>query len=299
MSQGPVFIAGLAFSGKTPLRIAMSAHSGLHLTRRTAMWSTYHGRFGDLAITENRDRCLTQLLADPAIAALRPDRAEIERRFAAGPPTYARLFATIHQQHANRQGKRRWGDQMGMLEGHADLLLTSFADGRMIHMIRDPRARYRAAAHAHRQLPGKLGWETARWRHSAELALRNRHHHPDRYRIVRYERLCADPEATLRDVCAFIGEDYEPGMAEALRGTVPDDAADADDDVARGSDAVSEFVERHAWWQLLDHDYAVAVDARRRKLSLSFYLIDLPCNRAGIAMWQLARSNGRRAREAA
>jgi hypothetical protein len=216
MLDGPVFIGGLAFSGKTPLRIALSAHPHLELTRRTAMWSRYHGRFGDLSDDGNLDRCLSEMLADPGIAALQPDRAGVRERFAAGPPTYAHLFAAIHQQHAGRVGKPRWGDQMGMLERHADLVLSSYPTARMIHMIRDPRARYRAAGRAHRQLPGKLGWETARWRHSADLALRNRRHFPERYRILKYEQLCAEPEPTRREVCAFIGEDYSPTIAHAL-----------------------------------------------------------------------------------
>ncbi|HEX6289296.1 MAG TPA: sulfotransferase, partial [Herpetosiphonaceae bacterium] len=35
---------------------------------------------------------------------------------------------------------------------------------------------------------------------------------PDRYLIVRYETLVEQPEATLRQVCAFIGEPYTPAM---------------------------------------------------------------------------------------
>ncbi len=299
LSDGPVFIGGLAFSGKTPLRIALSAHSRLALTRRTAMWSRYFGRFGDLATPGNLDRCLSQMLADPAIAALEPDRADIQRRFIAGSPTYAHLFAAIHQQHADRLGKRRWGDQMGMLERHADLVLSSYPAARMIHMIRDPRARYRAGDGVHRQLPGKLGWETARWQHSAELALRNRRHFPRRYRIVRYEQFAAEPESTLRDVCGFIGEDYEPAMADALGRATLDDVSSVAGGTTTGTDTVSAFVDRHASRQLRAHDYDVAGDLRPRSLSPAFYLVDLPCNRAGFAMWRIARSTGRLAREAA
>ncbi len=291
MSEGPVFIGGLAFSGKTPLRIALSAHTRLALTRRSAMWTTYHGRFGDLASAENLDRCLSRMLMTPAIAALQPDRADIERRFAAGPPTYAHLFATIHQQHADRLGKQRWGDQMGMLEEHADLVLSSYPTARMIHMVRDPRTRYRAARDAHRQLPGKLGWELARWRHSADLARRNHARYPERYTVLRYERLCAEPESTLREVCAFIGEDYEPAMGAALSRAALDCASSDGAPTSRAA-AVSAFVERHAGRQLRAHGYDAA-EAGRRALTPAFYLLDLPCNRAGIALWRIARSQAR------
>lgn len=283
-----MFIGGLAFSGKTPLRIALSLHPRLELTRRTAMWTKYHGVFGDLADPNNLDRCLNRMLADPAIRALRPDKADILERFGAGAPTYARLFAAIHQQHAERTGKARWGDQMGMLEQHADRVLSWYPTARMIHMIRDPRRRFAAASGRHRQLPGKLGWETARWRHSAELAMRNHARFPDRYRVVRYEQLCAMPEATLREVCAFLGEEYEPAMVAALDHMASGHTADGRCPDLRGT--VAAFVERHATRQLRAHDYTVDDGGRRGTLPPSFYLIDTPCNTIGIAMWRIART---------
>jgi hypothetical protein len=282
-----VFIGGLAFSGKTPLRIALSMHPRLELTRRTTMWTRYHGRFGNLAVAANLDRCLSEMLADPAIAALDPDRADIVNRFTQGPATYARLFASIHQQHADRLGKARWGDQMGMLEQHADLVLSSYPTAHMIHMIRDPRGRYAAARGRHRHMPGKLGWETARWRHSADLAASNRKRFPGRYHIVRYECLRAEPEDTLREVCTSIGEEYKPAMADALD-RVASREAGTDDGRDPCWNAVSAFVERHASRQLRTHDYDLPYSPRRVRLPPSFYLIDAPCNTMGIALWRIA-----------
>ena len=37
---------------------------------------------------------------------------------------------------------------------------------------------------------------------------------PGRYYEVRYDRLVADPEATLRPMLEFLGEDFEPQMLE-------------------------------------------------------------------------------------
>lgn len=299
MADGPVFIAGLAFSGKTPLRIALSAHPRLELTRRTAMWTRYHRRFGDLAVPANLDLCLEAMLADPAITTLAPDPAAVRSEFRSGPATYMDLFAIIHRQHAERRGKQRWGDQMGMIEGLADLVLSAYPTAQVIHMIRDPRARYRAGAAAHRQLPGKLGWETARWRHSADLALRNRERFPQRYQVVRYERFHASPEPTLQDVCGFLGETYTPRMAEALEGATLHDPSPADPSSDERQDTVAAFVERHADGQLRAHAYHTDEATRPRRLPVSFYLFDLPCNRAGLAMWKIAQLTGRGTQEAA
>lgn len=296
MTDGPVFIGGLAFSGKTPLRMALSAHPRLELTRRTAMWTTYDGRFGDLAVDANLDHCLDVMLADPAVAALEPDRRRIRDSVRAGAPTYARLFAAIHEQHAQRRGKARWGDQMKMIEAHAERLLSWYPAAQMIHLIRDPRTRYLAAGARHRQLPGKLGWETAGWRHSADLAVRNQERFPDRYLVVRYEQLRSAPERTLRAVCAFLGEDYTERMLQAIRGATADDPVDRD---PRAHGTVSAFIERYAGRQLRAHAYGEPPTHAGSRLPASFYLIDLPCNRAGLALWRIARSTGRTALEAA
>ncbi|HSK97424.1 MAG TPA: sulfotransferase, partial [Euzebyales bacterium] len=216
MSAGPVFIGGLAFSGKTPLRIALSAHPRLVLTRHTALWVRYHGRFGDLGRPRNLDRCLSAMASDPRLAGLAPDRPRIEREFRTGPGTHAHLFELVHRHHAERLGKQRWGDQMGMFERHADRVLTAYADAQMIHMVRDPRTWHAAAITTRRRRLGRLGWETARWRASADLATRNLRRYRGRYHVVRYEALCGDPEATLREVLAFLVEDYDPSVLSGV-----------------------------------------------------------------------------------
>jgi hypothetical protein len=37
---------------------------------------------------------------------------------------------------------------------------------------------------------------------------------PERFREVRYDRLVASPEDELREVCSFLGEDYDPVMLD-------------------------------------------------------------------------------------
>jgi hypothetical protein len=50
------------------------------------------------------------------------------------------------------------------------------------------------------------------WLSSINLAKHNQQRYPDRYKIIRYETLAAQPEETLCDICAFIGEDYTSEM---------------------------------------------------------------------------------------
>ena len=109
MSDGPIFLVGLAYSGKTPLRIALGLHPGLELTRGSHLWDRFAGALGDLADDERWIGALAVLAADPGVSRLEPDPVAIRAAFTAGPRTEDRLFALVHTQHAERAGARRWG----------------------------------------------------------------------------------------------------------------------------------------------------------------------------------------------
>lgn len=274
MKSAPIFLGGLSHSGKTPLRIALDAHSRIAMTRRTYMWTSYYGRFGDLAQPEQLDRCLDAMMREEGIRELDPDMGQIRRDFARGEATYGRLFALFHEQHAARIGKARWGDQLGLVEAFADRIFESIPGASVIHMIRDPRNQ---SSHSSRHV-GRLGWLTARWLFSADLAERNRKKYPDRYRVVRYETLAAEPEATLRSVANFLGEDYEPQMLAAL----PNQATGSAQWLP--SRTTTAFVQRYASDRLDALGY-VADPLERSRLGAAFYVVDWPANRAAMLAW--------------
>ena len=176
------------------------------------MWSYFYGQYGDLGHADNLDRCLTALMHYKHVRFLEPDPARIRREFVAGPPTYGRLFALIHQHHAEHEARPRWGDQTGLIERYADVIFAEFPDARMIHMLRDPRDRYHASLELWPDGKGRAGGAAARWLYSAQLARRNLQRYPGRYLIVRFEDLIRQPEETLLAVCIFIGETYAPAM---------------------------------------------------------------------------------------
>jgi Sulfotransferase family len=217
---GPIYIGGAARSGKTLMRWLLASHSRVAVSRRADVWPRFYARYGDLARRENLDRCLEAMLARPQVAALVSDPQRIRSDFARGSPTYGRLFALIQDQYAARCNKLRSGDQSGQIDRFAEPVMRAFPDARILHLIRDPRDRHEAvAARAGPLRPGSAGRSAASWLRSARLALRNAARWPDNYRVVRYETLVSRPEETLREVCAFVGEDYEPEMlrVEATR----------------------------------------------------------------------------------
>jgi hypothetical protein len=176
------------------------------------MWPRFYGRFGDLGDEANLDRCLDAMMQRQPIVALEADVARVRRHFCAGPRTYACLFALFHEEYAARCGKARWGDQTGGLERMADVVMAAYPSVRFVHMVRDPRDRYVAITEKRRPHRLTLERSTLQWVRSAALARRNTRRYPDAYRAVSYEALVSRGEETMRDVCAFLGEDFEPAM---------------------------------------------------------------------------------------
>ena len=292
IDRGPIFIGGLSLSGKTQLRIVLDAHPDISMTRRTYMWDRFYQRFGDLGRARNLDRCLSAMLATEGIQKLQPDPARIRSEFLDGRPTYARLFALFHQHHAERVGKRRWGDQLGFVERFADPIFASFPSARMIHMIRDPRVRGDSERETTRRRRGSLGWETARWLHSADLAERNREVFPDRYRVVRYEQLASRPQQTVREVCAFLEEEYVGTMTDAIRSVTFDSQGGTGGFAAQASSGERAFVEAHAGRELLAFDYPMPGPTSRGNGSAP--LADRRLDRAAMVAWRIL-GNGSRA----
>jgi hypothetical protein len=190
----------------------LASHPDISMVRRTNMWRYFYGRYGDLRVPENLERCLSDMVRYRRMRHLRPDRERIRKEFLEGEPTYGRLFALFHEHNAERAGRRRWGDKSLHTEHYADRIFSEFPDARIVHIVRDPRDRYASVRKRWGGDVSRVGAATGRWLLSTRAGLRNRKRHPERYALVRYEDLAREPEATMRRICGFIGEDFTPTM---------------------------------------------------------------------------------------
>ena len=208
----PVFIAGPDRSGTTLMFALLASHPNISMVRRTNMWRYFHRRYGDLGSPRNLERCLGDMTRYRRMQHLKPDADRIRGEFLQGEATYGRLFALLHEHHAARAGKGRWGDKSLHTEHYTDRVFEEFPNARIIHMIRDPRDRYASVRRRHGHDLSRVGAATGRWLDSTRAARRNQARFPDRYLLVRYEDLARDPEGTMRHVCSFIEEDYSSAM---------------------------------------------------------------------------------------
>jgi Sulfotransferase family len=218
MSTAPFFIVGSGRSGSTLLRVMMAAHPRILIPPETwfliplvetlpldrpltpteieqaARIVTGHYRWPDMGIPTQEFR---QRLAGLRATSLR-DVAEV---------VYLRLL----KDEADK-GKVRWGDKTPPYVKILPQLATVFPDALFIHLFRDGRDVAKSF-----QARGWYGrWlhdNTKEWNEAIDYAtIFSRSEWSDRMMPVRYADLVVHPERILRDICRFLGEEYDPAM---------------------------------------------------------------------------------------
>jgi hypothetical protein len=218
-SDRPIFILGCPRSGTTLLQLMLHAHPRIAIPPETRfLLPLYEARrdFGDLREARNR-RELARWIVEPEETKFQDlglDPEEVMAEITVGPPTVGSALGIVFRAYARRFGSSRWGDKRPSYFRRMDVLLRMFPDAQIVHLIRDGRdcvasltempwftldtfhavSTWAEAIDAGRRAAGALG--------------------PGSYYELRYEALVRDPRAELGALCDFLGEDYDPAMAE-------------------------------------------------------------------------------------
>lgn len=148
-------------------------------------------------------------------------RNDMERRLLATERNERGLFVAFLRAYADGRGRPIIGEKTPAHIAYVDTLLEWFPQGRVVHMLRDPRAVYVSDLRRRRgklrkpyswfaRVPGLLplmilvqtAWV---WRNAVRRRRAYLKRFPDRYRVVRFEDLVRAPDATLRELYAFLG----------------------------------------------------------------------------------------------
>jgi hypothetical protein len=215
----PIFVVGCPRSGTTMLQLMLHAHPRIAIPPEsrfllTAYWQ--RREFGDLRSPENRHR-LARWIVDRRETRFRDlglDGEEIVRRIVAGPGTLGAALGTIFRGYAERFGKPRWGDKRPAYLQNLDVILRLFPDAQIINVVRDGRdcvASLKEMSWHDRDIYATV----AAWARAVDDARRAaRRLDRTQWHQLRYEDLVADPHGELAAICAFLGEDYDPAMAQ-------------------------------------------------------------------------------------
>jgi hypothetical protein len=182
--------------------------------------------FGDLELVENRRRLAEWIVKgkDTKFHVLKLDAGETIEEIVQAPPTLGSALAAVFRAYARKHGKPRWGDKRPSYFRRVPMLQRMFPDAQFIHLVRDGRD----AVSSLKRMPwyhGDTFSAALTWREAVDTGKRlARRLGPETFYEFRYEDLVAEPESSLRGLCAFLGEEYHPAMTKAYehaRETVP------------------------------------------------------------------------------
>ncbi len=214
----PFFIVGSGRSGTTLLRLILSGHSRLHIPPET--WYV-------MPLAEQLP--LTGMLTPQQVAQaaeimtssrrwvdLGIDAAEFRAQAAALPqPALTDLLNLVYGHHLRLAGKPRFGDKTPVYIGILPQLDALYPSARYIHLIRDGRdvaisfTDVQWGFSFSREFEWPTAMRLARQYRASALA--------PRILEVRYEDLVRDTEGTVRRICDFLGEAFEPAMLDWQR----------------------------------------------------------------------------------
>ncbi len=219
-------ILGVSRSGTTLLRSMLNAHSELAIPSESyfipQLWDRHGAR-------PDRTAILADLGRLERVRQWGVDVDEVAARLPAAP-SFAQVIDGLYSAYAENRRKQRYGDKTPLYMQHLDLLARVFPDARYVHIVRDGRdAALSFLAMTRRprfnvSRPRGLADFAAAWRREILAARRFGRDHP--YFELRYEELVTEPEAHLREVCAFLGLEYQAAMLEYHRDADPDITVD-------------------------------------------------------------------------
>ena len=217
----PLFVVGAGRSGTTPLQLALNMGPELGVFGETQAFFV-HRKFGAPADEVNLPRLIEYWRA--VVSGCSPygdllDEPAIQAQLA-NAPSYAHIVNTIMGALAAREGKSRWGEKSPSHLFRLREIRTCFPNARILHIVRDPRAVVCSTIKAFNR--GQFSdWNVYSaanyWVRCFKVHVREQATPSDRYKLVRYEDFVTRPEASLSEICSFLGIRFVEEMLKAHR----------------------------------------------------------------------------------
>jgi LPS sulfotransferase NodH len=216
----PVVILGVSRSGTTLLKEMLDHHPALAIPSESYFIPQLWDRHG---LRPRREAFAADLARLARLRDWGVEPVEVARRLDPRP-TFAEAIAAVYEVYAARQGKRRFGDKTPAYMQRLDAVEQAFPRAQYVHLIRDGRDAALSFVAMRRRprfnwaRPRSVAGFAAQWRYEIGAARRlGERLGPSRYVELRYEELVARPEEALRELCRFLGLDFDSAMLEYHR----------------------------------------------------------------------------------
>ncbi|MEK6592433.1 MAG: sulfotransferase [Pseudomonadota bacterium] len=214
-NNSPFFIVSAPRSGSTMLRLILDAHPRLAVPPPGWLFDLvypYLYSYGDFGQHQNLLALAEDILGTPTVSKWPLKLAAEDLVRASAAPTFAGLYDALHRAYAQAEGKQRWGEKTPRNGLWIDEIRSLFPDAQFIHIVRDGRDQ--AIDISDSVLwPNSVYSGASLWQRYVTAIRDSAARLPeDAYLEIRYEDLCAAPEATIRKLCGFCGEDFDARM---------------------------------------------------------------------------------------
>lgn len=219
----PIFVIGNPRSGTTLLRLMLTAHPNIGIPPESGWLVELYNKYHQQELAGNMvEDFVDDLLGVPKIEEWQLDREGLLARLQClGPISYGAAADQIYRFYLEKQGlKIRWGDKNNYYLNHIEKLVTLFPEAQFLHIVRDGRdvaCSYRDLAQETGRyaptLPSGICEAALHWTKNVNRIEKSFARIDSRGSFtIRYEDLVNDPEATLKRVCDFLGEDFDDSM---------------------------------------------------------------------------------------
>ncbi|HXE80339.1 MAG TPA: sulfotransferase [Vicinamibacterales bacterium] len=206
-TQPPFFVIGSPRSGTTLLRNLLRSHPALAVSPESHFVPILYRAAGDPVDERSRTRLIRRILNTHWV---RGWRIEARVEDFDGCVTYADIVMRLYRIAAGPKRDVRQGDKTPGYAREIPTLERIFPGSQYIHIIRDGRDVALSLAQVwfgHRHVYTAAHY----WRdHVLDARRDGRPLGPGRYLEIFYEDLLRDTERTMRTVCEFLGEPFDP-----------------------------------------------------------------------------------------
>ncbi len=216
-SSDPFFIVGAQRSGTTLLRLILNSHSEIAIPEEGTFW---------MPLLENRyargmlrgtflEKVVRYLENNPQLELWATDFQEVwsdlKKRQSI---TLRELMEALYGFYARKEKKSIWGDKTPSFFRKIEVLKSIFPEARFIHIVRDGRDVFESWRTMDPAMNNPaaiaLDWSfKVRCIQSSFARLEGGATY-----LLRYEDLISRPEECVRDVCSFLGVDFQAQMLQ-------------------------------------------------------------------------------------
>jgi hypothetical protein len=214
LRAAPIYIIGTERSGSNLLRVILNAHSKIDIPHPLHICKYFCNLtvgYGDIAQDGPRRKLVRDILRLKRVHIYPWDVQIDAERVVRESTDLLSITAAIYDQHLEASEKHRWGNKSTFMVHHVAAAIKLDPEARFIWLVRDPRD---VAASSRRSVFSPCHpWLTARlWASQQAEALRQEQAFPDAVLRVHYEDLTQRAEPTIRSICSFLDEDFQPGL---------------------------------------------------------------------------------------